>query len=100
MMSRTKIDLSVRLHYGKDDAEIVVHVNNQPVFVIADIEDDSVIGNETCVSISAPDCLRVFPIRNLSFSEPGLLRIRMALPKSSKHAPGDNPHITNNNVFP
>jgi len=54
------------------DAKLIVHLNDQSVFVAAVIEHDSIVTHKNCVSISAFGYLRIAPLRCLRFSEPRL----------------------------
>lgn len=89
--------------FDVDDAKVVVHVNDQTIFVSANIEYHAIVGHKTCMSISAFNCLGISPVGSLRFSKPrlqGLLCIRMAFPKVSERSPGENPHGENDSMFP
>jgi hypothetical protein len=82
--------------FHQDAAECVGHVNDQPIFVAAKVEDDAVVGNEIdsrtefSLNVCGP-----LPSRPVDRSEPGTNRsfgLQVTLPERLQGAARDHLH--------
>ena len=74
----------------KHNSKIILHGDNDPVFIPLDVEHNPVSANKAGIPMHHLDFGRTFPVRMFDIMVPclqRLLRIRMSLPKLSKYFP-------------
>jgi len=87
----------VRAHEpDKHDLELILHRDNDPIFVAPDVEHHSIVGDKTRVTISLFDVYGRLPMGMFDIGIPSLKRlpsVGMVFPKEAEGFSGDDPHV-------